>query len=71
MTRTRAHIGNTIPVSRDNAAEALDAAGIGTFLDHAARGGAEAVLADVLAAFDAGPSSQVIFDWRPGTPAIR
>ncbi len=72
LTRTGAHVRNTLPVSRDDAAETLDAAGIGTFLDHAARGGAEAVLADVLAALDADPSSSlVIFDWNAGAPVIR
>ena len=48
-----------------------DANGIGAFLDQAVRGGAEAVLADALAAFDAGPSSLVIFDWNAGAPVIR
>ena len=71
LTRTGAHARNTIPVSRDDPAGALDAAGIAAFLDHAARGGAEAVLADVLAAFDAGPSSLVIFDWNAGAPVIQ
>ncbi len=65
-TRTNAHVPNTIPVSRDDLSGTFDASGIGTFLDHTARGGAEPVLANVREALDDARSSLVIFDWTAG-----